>query len=499
MFSLNPEINRHPFTIEEDCILMAAIKEYGTNYQNFPTNLLPGRNMKQIRNRYNNVLKLVKTREHWTELHDRKLMGLVEKYGTKDWVKVADEMVSHSRTSCRQRYTTIQKFLDKHPKKTVADVPRRKKAFSTNVTTENWMETIIQANNFESINMASDDENNGEHTKASQPPETSKPMLRFASYYDFFKYSFNFEIGVTVAGSEALFENIQTACQLLQAPTLPLAIDLYDKSFSSYVTLQNHIDKAQLEPALLQSLLETGKNDFQYPVNLNTILGLRALVAMFNIEKTKKDQIQRSIKCEPNTSDGHDALELFKMRFKSIFKQTAEVAKLQRKFTSVSLRLCAYNERKRPISNVPATVTSTDFHNNETVVRIIENSDGANEQLAFDNFDINECDDDERPIKRKRVTILESTTIGLPELKNEPSALSQASTSNETSHNLYRYRVQTSNLVNAVHIQPFTSESETECPISDSQCSNTDFVIWTPTVTDDATGSTPAKQTKKNE
>lgn len=65
MFSLHPEINRAPFTVDEDCILMAAIKEYGCNYREFPTNLLPGRNMRQIRERYNNVLKHVNVREHW--------------------------------------------------------------------------------------------------------------------------------------------------------------------------------------------------------------------------------------------------------------------------------------------------------------------------------------------------------------------------------------------------------------------------------------------------
>lgn len=186
---------------------MAAIKEYGLNYREFPTNLLPGRNMRQIRSRYNNVLRHVNVREHWTEQHDIKLMELVEKYGTSDWVRISDEMVSHTRTSCRQRYTTIRKFLDKHPNRTVSDVPRRKRPFSTNVTTDNWMEAIIEAKNFDAIVAASEDEDEEENPQAILPCGKSiAQSLHNTDYYDFLKYSFNFKFGTAVPGSDALFE-----------------------------------------------------------------------------------------------------------------------------------------------------------------------------------------------------------------------------------------------------------------------------------------------------
>lgn len=499
MFSLDPTINRKPFTVEEDCMLMAYIKEYGTDYNNFPSNLLPDRNMKQIRNRYNNVLKLVKTREHWTELHDCKLIELVGKYGTTNWVKIADEMVSHSRTSCRQRYTTILKFLEKHPGKTVVDVPRRKKAFSTNVTTENWMDTIVQAKNFESINTASEDEYDEDRVKP-ESKQISRQSLHNSPYFEFFKYSFNFKFAEPISGSDSLFENVQTACQLLQAPPIPRAINLYDESFSSYVRWRSGIEKVQLEPALLRSLYETGRNNFLYPVNLNTILGMRGLVAMFEVPKKKKETTTQRIKCEKNMSDGHEALELFKMRFKSIFKQTADLAKLKRAHTSVSLRLESQNrKRSRPTATVTSTST-TDFHNNQTLVRVIEEPDQheeASEQMAFESVDFSDCD--VKPAKRSRVTVLESTTLTLNALKNDPLELAPASSSAEDStYNLFRYRVQTSDMVNEINIQPYTSESETEGMVSDSQSafSNTEFVIWTPTITDDATGTSPTKEIK---
>lgn len=510
MFTLHPEINRAPFTVEEDCILMAAIKEYGLNYREFPSNLLPGRNMRQIRSRYNNVLRHVNVREHWTEQHDIKLMELVERYGTTEWVKIADEMVSHTRTSCRQRYTTIKKFLEKHPDKTISDVPRRKRAFSTNVTTDNWMEAIIEAKNFGSINEASEDECEPDKSQTtSQNKSVAKPALYNTDYYDYLKYSFNFQFGVGISGSDALFENVQIACQLLQAPTLPRKIDIYDPTFSCYVTMQNCSRKVQLEVDLLKSLNQLGRNDFLFPVNVNTVLGMRAMSAIFGLGGDKKKQPkkepkkspekkmvkkeakkspEKAIKSEPNVNQDHKALDLFKMRFKSMFKQTATLARMRRPITEVSVKL-RNRKRKRKLAIKPtATVTSssvetttTDFHNNETLVRV------AVDEEEFDTYTISEIE--EKPCKRSRITVLESITLGINE-EIDPLQLPAPPISNET-YNYYRYRVKQSDTVQEINIQPIVSESETEGLGLDDQSvySNTEFVIWTPTITDDATGS----------
>lgn len=466
MFTLNPEINRSPFTVEEDCILMAAIKEYGTNFRGFPTNLLPGRNMKQIRSRYNNVLKHVNVREHWTEEHDKKLMKLVEQFGTSEWVKIADEMVSHSRTSCRQRYQTIQKFLDKNPDKTIADVPRRKRAFSTNVTTENWMETIIEAKNFDSIEMDDDCQNDCSETPTKSKTKTTKdsqnqqrmhsnaitkPSIYNMQYYDFLKYSFDFKLGKTITASDTLFENVQIACQLLQAPTLPRRIDIFNASFSRYVTIRNDIKKVQLEPDLLHSLIQLGKNDFLFPVNMNTILGMRALTIMFEDKNSnKKKSAVEAVKSE-RSGLGHDALNLFKMRFRSMFNHTAKLAKMKRSFTSVSLRLRCQKRQ----------------HVNEIIVP---------SDLDFDETNNTTIDDSNEGPSSKRLRYIGSAD------SNTGDPMLQASTSR--AYASYRYRVETSNKIREIKIQP--SESGTD---TDAENITTEFVIWTPTVTDEATGS----------
>ncbi|XP_055306417.1 snRNA-activating protein complex subunit 4 [Sitodiplosis mosellana] len=501
MFSLHPEINRAPFTVEEDCILMAAIKEYGLNFCEFPSNLLPGRNMRQIRSRYNNVLRHVNVREHWTEQHDIKLMELIDRYGTSDWVRISDEMVSHTRTSCRQRYTTIRKFLDKYPSKTVSDVPRRKRPFSTNVTTENWMEAIIEAKNFESITAASEEEEDEAENSILPRGKSVAQSLHNTDYYDFLKYSFNFKFGEAIPGSDALFENIQIACQLLRASNLPNKINTYDQSFSCYVTMKNPCKKVQLEVDLLRSLSELGRNDFLYPVNVNTVLGLRGITAMLALAseekkgpRKKKKIPETEIKPESNSVQDYQALDLFKMRFNSIFKQTATLAKMHRQITSVSLRL-RNQKRKRvtiPTSTVTSTsvaaaATTTDFHNNETLVRISAANQSNDEE--FESYIMSETE--EKPCKRNRITVLESITVGLNDIEEvDPLQLPPPTVSNDSFNFYTRYRVETSDTVQEINIQPDVSGSETEGFADDqSTYSNTDFVIWTPTITDEATGS----------
>lgn len=480
MFTLNPEINRAPFTVEEDCILMAAIKEYGMNFREFPTNLLPGRSMKQIRSRYNNVLKHVNVREHWTEEHDKKLMKLVEQYGTSEWVKIADEMVSHSRTSCRQRYSTIQKFLEKNPMKTISDVPRRKRAFSTNVTTENWMETIIEAKHFESIEMDDEGQNetpiNIKTTSKRQKRQNTiavKPMYN-VQYYDFLKYSFNFQLGETIAGSDSLYENVQIACQLLQASNLPRQIDILNPSFSRYVIMRNNVKKIPLEPDLLHSLMQLGKNDFMFPVNLNTILGMRALTILFEANEKKKstEQLKTMVKTETK-NDEHDALNLFKLRFRSIFKHTAAIAKMKRSFTSVSLRLRCQKRQ----------------HANSEVLNLDLDDDTAMQDEGTDE-----------PSRKRLRAIAVREDFLIDSNPNDsnicPLQLSQASTSSDFA--ALRYRVEASESVQKINIQPYTaSESGTD---TDADCVPTNFVIWTPVRCDDeASSSTTIQPSNQNQ
>lgn len=71
MFSIKPGIVKNKFTVEEDCLIMAAVKEYGhQNFQKFPRNLLAGRTSIQIRNRYKNVLRFVGHTRSWNSCNN---------------------------------------------------------------------------------------------------------------------------------------------------------------------------------------------------------------------------------------------------------------------------------------------------------------------------------------------------------------------------------------------------------------------------------------------
>lgn len=319
-FTLNPEINRSLFTVEEDCILMAAVKEYGQNFQNFPLNLLPGRNLVQIRNRYNNVLKFVGQRKHWTLEDDQRLMDLVKKHGETNWVKISDELKSHNRTSCRSRYTTITTFLRKNPNSTLDDVKRRKRPFSTNVTADNWMDTIIREKqrDFMTTDSTSDEELSTRRTFSGIISTALGVEL-----YKVFRLSYDFRIGISLAAYDHFYSHLQAMFDLMQTKTT--RVDRLEHS--SFVDL---ITASPSDGHVLSISNPRGIQTFRFPVNFNTIIGLRAMIILFqsNEDAEKKKKTPRSLSRNIQVKrKHHSALELFKRRFFSIFKNTAILAK----------------------------------------------------------------------------------------------------------------------------------------------------------------------------
>lgn len=501
MFTLNPQINRSPFTTEEDCILMAAIKEYGENFRNFPPNLLPDRNMKQIRSRYNNVLKFVKVRDHWSEEYDIKLMSLVDKYGTSDWVKIANEMINHNRTSCRQRYTTIRKFLDKNPNCTIADVPRRKKPFSSNVTTDNWMETIIHTKQQQLL--SSEDESDLDGMNDERLEQNSKYFASNsfgAQWYHFFKYSFNFRMSERVPATDGVFENIQIAAQLLQAPSIPYQMDVTNDRYSNFITKVNTSKKVRMEADVLTTLSEMGKNNFLFPVNANTVLGFRGLVTMFESKSLKGETIEP--KPEPFIFDEHEALSLFRKRFKSLFQNTASVANLI-DHVPLSKLLVKSQKRKRKVKSRAKTLKSepsstSDFVNSETVVRVVPNASTSTTTI---NAQIDPSMPDTS--NSNRITVLESITIGLG-TQNDILMPQSSTVPIELPHTMIQsiyYQEQPSysysNSVNEINIQSFPTSDIQQNRFDDQLgFSNTNFIIWDPTMSDESTGITAPKKLK---
>lgn len=141
VFSLRPNISREKFSVEEDCIFLAALQEYGVDFRKIATEF-PNRTTVQLRAHYNNVLKRNSDAAPWTLEEDEKMLKMHKEGFT--WAQIADSLKTHNRMACRTRYTTITNFLAKHPEKTLTNVFRRKRGSRNKVTTANWHTKLIE-------------------------------------------------------------------------------------------------------------------------------------------------------------------------------------------------------------------------------------------------------------------------------------------------------------------------------------------------------------------
>ena len=111
-YSLNPSIKRGRFTKEENILMVAAVRRYGTDFSRV-ARFLPGRTSIQIRERYKTYLKYHSTGEPWTQRDDDLLMSLVAEHGEGNWSKICQHFGNRNRTQVRHRYSTLQGWLKK--------------------------------------------------------------------------------------------------------------------------------------------------------------------------------------------------------------------------------------------------------------------------------------------------------------------------------------------------------------------------------------------------
>ncbi|KAG4065083.1 hypothetical protein HA402_007480 [Bradysia odoriphaga] len=280
MFTLNPSIKKEKFTVEEDCIITAAVKQYGTNFHKFSTNLLPGRTLVQIRHRYTNVLKHVDNFKEWTVEDDVRLMELTKEFGTSDWVNISKQLVHHTRLSCRSRYVTISKFLEKNPNSEVKDVPRRARKLSTNVKENNWMEEIV---NYKKKLHADE---------AAQSREGQPATAAGQDFHEFFKFSYNFELKQLCEADEPASDKCRVISHILQNTVYP----------KDHKLLYGPTD-CRIDMASMISCDDT--KEYMLPPNRSTALMLRGLSVLYpNTEK-----MPESVPADS------PALQLFKKRF----------------------------------------------------------------------------------------------------------------------------------------------------------------------------------------
>ncbi|KAM7362610.1 proximal sequence element A Pbp95 isoform 3-T3 [Cochliomyia hominivorax] len=145
-YTLNPAISHGAqFTPEEDLLLIAAVKEYGTKFNCIPRTLFPNRSLVQLRAHYKNVLAKRHNHHPWSLEDDVKLMEFVTANGTKEWLQCEHSFNGkHSRTSCRTRFLTIKKYLEKNPDASIEDIGRKRLRATKSINIENWKDKIVE-------------------------------------------------------------------------------------------------------------------------------------------------------------------------------------------------------------------------------------------------------------------------------------------------------------------------------------------------------------------
>uniref|UniRef100_A0A182JT93 snRNA-activating protein complex subunit 4 n=1 Tax=Anopheles christyi TaxID=43041 RepID=A0A182JT93_9DIPT len=327
------------FTEEEDCVITAYVQQYGDDFKFFPDDMLPGRTTKQVWARYKNTLRFVNKHVGWNLEEDKRLMSYIAEHLTEEgpqkisWAHCSKFLGNHSRLSCRTRYYTIDRFLEKNPEATLEDVPRReKKKLSSKVTDKNWIKTIVD--------IKSAPKSGGR--KAGEGPinlfQAGKPSTAEWSLYEQMKFCFRYKFGNGMAfdtkqnhiftGTKMflhLLEGVQTDCSGKSLPYSVYALNSKDKAVLKAV-VQSPLDWPNVVSIMRPKITVSGDAMLfcRIPPNFNTVLGLRGVCLNACCEQTKQIfpelKVRKTGKLDEIMYD--QAMAAFVERFRKIFHWT---------------------------------------------------------------------------------------------------------------------------------------------------------------------------------
>lgn len=100
------------FTREEDSMLLMAVQKYGTNDWQSVSACLPGRNIRQCRERWNNYVNPDLVARPWTKEEDRILEEKYHKYGPR-WRMIVTYFKNRSVNNVKNRWLTKQRRIAK--------------------------------------------------------------------------------------------------------------------------------------------------------------------------------------------------------------------------------------------------------------------------------------------------------------------------------------------------------------------------------------------------
>jgi hypothetical protein len=108
MFHAHRRRTREKFTPEEDQRLSAVVREIGAEQWNAVADRMPGRNVRQCRDRWLNFLSPEVANEPWTAADDAMLVEWFCRFGPT-WRRIARELHGRSEVSVKNRWQVIQR------------------------------------------------------------------------------------------------------------------------------------------------------------------------------------------------------------------------------------------------------------------------------------------------------------------------------------------------------------------------------------------------------
>uniref|UniRef100_A0A182NQY4 snRNA-activating protein complex subunit 4 n=1 Tax=Anopheles dirus TaxID=7168 RepID=A0A182NQY4_9DIPT len=334
-YTLSRALRGVKFTAEEDCVITAYVQQFGDDFKFFPEELLPGRTSKQVSARYTNTLRFVNTHTGWNLEEDKRLMSYIAENLTEEgpqkisWAECAKFLGNHSRLSCRSRYYTIEKFLERHPNATLDDVPRReKKKLSSSVTDKNWIKTIV--------GIKSAAPNAGAHkTGSGNPLVSSRAPAAEWSLYELMKFSFRYKFGYRLAVDARhshVFAGTRILLHLLEGFhnetifTTPTRILNSRDTSVLHAVLQSPLDWPNLVSIMRPTMTPSGEAMLfcRIPPSYNTVLGLRGVCLSACSPQTNEPVPESKVRKRSKLNEiaYHHAMAVFVERFRKIFHWT---------------------------------------------------------------------------------------------------------------------------------------------------------------------------------
>ncbi|NXF33648.1 SNPC4 protein, partial [Nyctibius bracteatus] len=102
--SVDPSLRKGPWTLEEDAMLLAAVKKYGERDWYKIRTEVPGRSDAQCRDRYLKALHCDVKKGKWSLEEEEQLIELVQKHGLGHWSKIASELPHRTGSQCLSKW-----------------------------------------------------------------------------------------------------------------------------------------------------------------------------------------------------------------------------------------------------------------------------------------------------------------------------------------------------------------------------------------------------------